>query len=119
MTCNNIRKEKAAEHCQEKSAKNFLQCIKRINNSGECLPSKIDNAQNFAEKYRLLYTKVPTDPLEIEALGKQLDSLCAKCNMRECRVTAVDAFDRVHYGKLIRCINETEDACIVYTVIAG
>ena len=26
-----IRKEKVAEHCHEKSAKNFWQCIKRIN----------------------------------------------------------------------------------------
>ena len=104
-----IRKDKVAEHCQEKSAKNFWQCIKRINDSGECLPSKIDNevdtrriAGNFAEKYRLLYTKVPTDPLEIETLGKQLDSLCAKCNMRECRVTAVDvrkAISKLKSGK--------------------
>ena len=38
-----IRKEKVAEHCHEKSAKNFWQCIKRINTIGEYLPSKIDN----------------------------------------------------------------------------
>ena len=48
-----------------------------------------------------MYTKVP-DPFEIETLGKQLDSLCAKCNMRECRVTAVDvrkAISKLKSGK--------------------
>ena len=82
-----IRKEKVAEHCHAKSAKNFWQCITRINTSGEYLPSKIDNevdtqqiAENFGEKYRLLYTKVPTDPMEIETLSNILDSLCGNCN---------------------------------------
>ena len=67
------------------------------NTSGEYLPSKIDNevdtqriAENFGEKYRLLYTKVPTDPMEIETLSNELYSLCVNCNMRECRVTALD-----------------------------
>ena len=104
-----IRKEKVAEHCHEKSAKNFWQCIKRINTSGEYLPSKIDNevdtqriAENFGEKYRLLYTKVPTDPMEIETLSNKLDYVCVNCNMRECRVTALDvrkAISKLKRGK--------------------
>ena len=104
-----IRKEKVAEHCHEKSAKNFWQCIMRINTSGEYLPSKIDNevdtqqiAENFGEKYRLLYTKVPTDPMEIETLSNILDSLCVNCNMGECRVTALDvrkAISKLKSGK--------------------
>ena len=92
-----IRKEKVAEHCHEKSAKNFWQCTTRINTSGVYLLSKIDNevdtqriAENFGEKYRLLYTKVPTDPMEIETLSNKLDYLYVNCNMRECRVTALD-----------------------------
>ena len=39
---------------------------------------------------RLLYTKVPTDPMEIETLSNRLDSLCVNCNMRECRLTKLD-----------------------------
>ena len=104
-----IRKEKVAEHCHEKPAKNFWQFIKRINTSGEYLPSTIDNeidtqriAENFGEKYRLLYTKVPTDPMEIETPSNKLVSLCVNCNMRECRVIALDvrkAISKLKRGK--------------------
>ena len=83
-----IRKEKVVEHCHEKSAKNFW----RSNTSGEYLPSKIDNevdtqriAENFGEKYRLLYTKV-----EIETPRNKLDYVCVNCNMRECHLTTLD-----------------------------
>ena len=104
--------------------KSLLRTSGSVSSSGEYLPSKIDNevdtqqiAENFGEKYKLLYTKVPTDPMEIETLSNKLDYLCVNCNTRECRVTALDVRKAISRPKLKSCKSDGIDVFMSHHII--
>ena len=72
---------------KSKDSASFWQKIKKLNTNNSILPDIVDNANTveditnvFKEKYKEIYTSVPTDDIELETISQDINNLVRTSN---------------------------------------